>query len=379
MKIVCDVVVIGAGMYGLYCAKFLSSQKINILILEQDSSAFLRASKINQARFHNGLHYPRAQRTVTDILKYRNRFIEEFEFCLNRNFDAFYAISSDGSLTSAVDFLSFMKENHIPYVEKDPLIYFNKDRIDALYLTEEYTYDYNMLREYFLELIETRKIKIIFNNSIQFVENNNGTSYIIKLENGMKIETYGIVNATYASINIINQLFNKKQLDLKYELCEIILCRVPQLMKNKGFTVMDGDFFSIMPFGFSEWHSLTSVHHTPHHVSKNELRFPCMKNELKCCQNRLLNCNFCLNKPNTSYLQMKELIQEYLRPELSNVKFKETLFTIKPVPIESECTDNRPTIIQLNETRPFFLSVLAGKFTTFYELDDYLYRILRLL
>ena len=299
MKIVCDVVVIGAGMYGLYCAKFLSSQKINILILEQDSSAFLRASKINQARFHNGLHYPRAQRTVTDILKYRNRFIEEFEFCLNRNFDAFYAISSDGSLTSAVDFLSFMKENHIPYVEKDPLIYFNKDRIDALYLTEEYTYDYNMLREYFLELIETRKIKI-------------------------------------------NQLFNKKQLDLKYELCEIILCRVPQLMKNKGFTVMDGDFFSIMPFGFSEWHSLTSVHHTPHHVSKNELRFPCMKNELKCCQNRLLNCNYCLNKPNTSYLQMKELIQEYLRPELSNVKFKETLFTIKPVPIESECTDNRP-------------------------------------
>lgn len=184
-----------------------------------------------------------AQRTVTDILKYRNRFIEEFEFCLNRNFDAFYAISSDGSLTSAVDFLSFMKENHIPYVEKDPLIYFKKDRIDALYLTEEYTYDYNMLREYFLELIETRKIKIIFNNSIQFVENNNGTSYIIKLENGMKIETYGIVNATYASINIINQLFNKKQLDLKYELCEIILCRVPQLMKNKGFTVMDGDFF----------------------------------------------------------------------------------------------------------------------------------------
>lgn len=87
----------------------------------------------------------------------------------------------------------------------------------------------------------------------------------------------GVVNATYASTNIVSQLFNKPGFNLKYELCEVILCKVPDTLKDIGITVMDGEFFSIMPFGFSKYHTLTSVHYTPHTVSSPEPSFPCMK------------------------------------------------------------------------------------------------------
>ena len=37
-------------------------------------------------------------------------------------------------------------------------------------------------------------------------------------------------------------------------------------LKNIGITVMDGPFFSIMPFGQTGLHSLTSVTFTPHMI-----------------------------------------------------------------------------------------------------------------
>ena len=54
---------------------------------------------------------------------------------------------------------------------------------------------------------------------------------------------------------------------IKYELCEIILCDVNEKLREYGFTVMDGPFFSIMPFGKMGLHSLTSVTFTPHSTS----------------------------------------------------------------------------------------------------------------
>jgi hypothetical protein len=36
---------------------------------------------------------------------------------------------------------------------------------------------------------------------------------------------------------------------VKYELTEIVLCDVSANIRGYGLTIMDGDFFSIMPFG----------------------------------------------------------------------------------------------------------------------------------
>lgn len=76
-----------------------------------------------------------------------------------------------------------------------------------------------------------------------------------------------ILNATYASVNqILDKLKDaeKEFFGIKYELCEIILCKPCEKLQGTGLTVMDGPFFSIMPFGRTGLHSLTAVTFTPH-------------------------------------------------------------------------------------------------------------------
>lgn len=68
-----------------------------------------------------------------------------------------------------------------------------------------------------------------------------------------------MLNATYASTNQISRMLGYEPFKIKYELCEIILCNVNEKLKNVGITVMDGPFFSIMPFGKTGYHSLTAV------------------------------------------------------------------------------------------------------------------------
>ena len=63
--------------------------------------------------------------------------------------------------------------------------------------------------------------------------------------------------------NDIHALAGFEPFKIKYELCEIILCEVDKRLYNTGITVMDGPFFSLMPFGQTGLHSLTSVTFTP--------------------------------------------------------------------------------------------------------------------
>lgn len=65
---------------------------------------------------------------------------------------------------------------------------------------------------------------------------------------------------------------------IKYELCEIIICNTSDNIRDVGITLMDGPFFSVMPFGLTGDHSLTSVTFTPHVTSYEPLpRFDCQK------------------------------------------------------------------------------------------------------
>lgn len=59
-----DKIIIGAGLYGLYAAKFSSGRDEKVLVLEYDAKPFGRATYINQARVHMGYHYPRSLTTA---------------------------------------------------------------------------------------------------------------------------------------------------------------------------------------------------------------------------------------------------------------------------------------------------------------------------
>ncbi len=368
-----DKIIIGAGIYGLYSALYCAKNNEKIIVLEKDSEAFKRATYINQARVHMGYHYPRSYSTAIKSAGYFERFNKDFDFSILSEFDQVYATSSNFSWTNAEQFKQFCKNANIPCEELSNNKYFKPNMCDGTFLTKEYTYDAQILKRYFLEELDKYpNVKIKYNVNIDTIKQVKDY-YEIKLKNDEIYETKFLLNCTYAGANEILDKMGIEKFKIKYELCEIILCDVDERLKNTGITVMDGPFFSIMPFGKTGYHSLTSVTFTPHKTSYDSLpTFECQKRSKGfCTKENLGNCNDCPAKPESAWPYMSNLARNYLKDEYG-FTYKESLFSMKPIFKASEIDDSRPTVIKQFTTNPTFISVLSGKINTVYDLDEVL-------
>jgi hypothetical protein len=276
-------------------------------------------------------------------------------------------------MTSAGQFLKFCSNLRIKAEEIHPDKYFVKNSVEGAFLTHEFSIDCEMIGRWFMEkLKDMPNVRIMF--GIRPFSAGNGISqrYSITLNNGEIIEAEKILNATYASINQISELFGFDKFNIKYEICELTIVRPSALLQEIGITVMDGPFFSIMPFGRSPFHSLTSVTFTPHMTCYTPLpEFPCQEKSVKCTPFDLDNCNLCSKRPISLYPYMRKLADKYLLPEYG-YEYTKSLFAVKPILKASELDDSRPTVIKKHSSNPDFYSVLSGKLNTIYDLEDIL-------
>lgn len=136
---------------------------------------------------------------------------------------------------------------------------------------------------------------------------------------------------------------------------------------------MDGPFFSIMPFGKTGYHSLTSVTFTPHVTSFDALpTFECQKKSKgHCSPEKLGNCNNCPAKPKSAWPYMSNLAKKYMNDDLK-FEYVDSLYSMKPILKASEIDDSRPTVIKIMSKNPTFVSVLSGKINTVYDLEEVL-------
>lgn len=367
-----DIVIIGAGIYGLYLANLEVLKEKKILIVEIESGGFKRASFINQARLHNGYHYPRSLQTASDVHRYFQRFNDEFAYAINDSFTNIYAIAKHNSLTSAKDFELFCKEADIPLEKIDSSKFFKDDAVEAAYKTKEYTFDANLIKDQLIKNLSSKNVDIMYSIYIKSVDKKED-EYVLTLNNDDVINTPVVINTTYSSINCINKLFGFPLYDIKYELCEVSLGKVNDEFKKYSFTIMDGNYFSIMPFSKdNSVYSLTSVHFTPHYTCFDKLpKFSCQNDTNGCSCNQLKNCNNCKNKPQSKHVEMENLLNEFL---LDKFKFgyENSIYVIKPIMKNCEDDDARPTIIKTLSTKPTFISCLSGKVSTIYIMKDYI-------
>lgn len=375
-----DKIIIGAGLYGLYSAVFCMKRGERVLVLEYDSSPFMRATYINQARVHMGYHYPRSYSTAVKSRNYFDRFVEDYGFCIKNDFLKIYAISSKYSWTSDSQFEKFCRYSNIKCERVDAEKYFSPGLCSGAFVTEEYTYDANILLEHlineFNRLNRDGKSKIMCDSPVVGIKGCGGgeSNYIISLKSGEEFTTNFVLNSTYSSINQISRLLNFEPFKIKYELCEIILCEVSENLKSVGLTVMDGPFFSIMPFGKTGLHSLTSVTFTPHIASYNHLpSFECQNRCVSgyCSSVQLGNCNNCKAKPDSAWDYMSNLARKYLSNDIK-LTYHSSLFSMKPILQVSEIDDSRPTVLREYSNNPTFITVLSGKINTVYDLDEML-------
>ena len=369
MKGTYDRVVIGGGLFGAYSSLVLGRMGHSVLLVEQASELMGRASLVNQARLHTGLHYPRSIVTARESLGYYAKFRERFPSAVF-DFQQIYAISSHNSKTSSHDFQGFVNRLGLDFEVVQSDRYFNPGTVELALKVEEPTFDAQILREQLLSEIEAEpNIDLSLDTAVVGGKLSNGGSFL-SLNNGFKIETGGLVIATYAGINSIRQSLGLPGLPLSFELAEIVLGVVSPEMSGIGFTVMDGPFWSMMPFGKSGSVSLTSVGITPLRKSRSLPIFDCQSLRTGCTPLSLSDCNTCHVRPSSGLTHQIQQMNLFLKNQNFFTPIK-SLMTVKSTLNTTQVDDARPTLIQ-KESDSETWTVFSGKVSTLFDLEGVL-------
>jgi hypothetical protein len=361
-----DRVVIGGGLFGTYAALILGKIGYRVLLVEQSNQLMTRASFVNQARLHTGLHYPRSIFTARETLIYYEIFRSRFPDAVI-DFEQIYAVSNHNSKTSAGDFEAFIKRLGVEYEEVNADQHFEPGRIAAAFKVEEPTFDSNILRNSLLSEVESiKKIEILLNQGVIGGQVSDANS-ILELSDGSSIKTSGVVIAAYAGINSIRKVLNLPQLPLSFEIAEVLIGSVSPEMQSIGFTIMDGPFWSMMPFGSTGSVSLTSVGMTPLARATGIPVFPCQRRRSGCTPLMLADCNSCRVRPKSGVEHQLMQMQMFMKKK-NFFKLTGSLMTVKSILSTTEVDDARPTLVQKEEDSNTW-TVFSGKISTLFDLE----------
>ena len=111
-----DAVVIGGGFYGATIAIYLARERglQTIVLMEREAALLQRASYNNQARVHNGYHYPRSFTTAYRSRINLPRFVQDWPQAVKTDFVKLYAIARRNSKVTASQFKRFCRETNAP-------------------------------------------------------------------------------------------------------------------------------------------------------------------------------------------------------------------------------------------------------------------------
>ena len=261
-----DAVIIGGGFYGCALAVFLRQNGHQVMILEEGADLMTRASYVNQARIHNGYHYPRSFITAWRSLVNFPRFVLDFREAVDNSFEKIYAIARRGSKVNAFQFKQFCQNIGAPIRPASPSVtrLFSSDLIEDVFVVREFAFNAAVLRDLMQDKLTRLDVPVRFNTSAHHIEQATGDQLIVTLSTSESIRAKAVFNCTYAQINTVLHNSDLPLLPMKYEITELALIEPPPELRQLGITIMDGPFFSTMPFPAEGLHSLSHVRYTPH-------------------------------------------------------------------------------------------------------------------
>ena len=154
------VVVVGGGFFGMYVAEYCASLGHHTLLIEREQEFMRRSSYNNQARIHNGYHYPRSILTALRSRVSFPRFVSEFRECVHSEFEKYYLIGSPLSKVSASQFRKFCERIGASCDTAPDRIrrLTNPHFVEACFSTVEYAFDATALRKTMLHRIEAASV-----------------------------------------------------------------------------------------------------------------------------------------------------------------------------------------------------------------------------
>lgn len=356
-----DAVVIGGGFYGAAIAVYLAKQRgmKRVTLIERESTLLSRASYNNQARVHNGYHYPRSFTTA-----YRSRinlpkFVQDWPDAVKQDFTKLYAIARRNSKVTANQFERFYREIGARIEPAKPALraLFDSRLIEEVFLVEEYAFDTTRLAQWALRELNESGVNIRLQTRAIAISNSPDNTLNVTIAPEGKaqelINCRYVFNCTYSGLNQFGGDFPGTQTGLKQEVTEMALMQVPPVLQDVGITVMDGPFFSIMPFPARGLHTVSHVRYTPHmHWTDEAGSDPYQK---------LANYDRA-----TRVDRMIRDIGRYL-PSALDATYVESLFEVKTILTKNEGDDGRPILFEKHDVLPGCYSILGGKIDNIYD------------
>ena len=360
-RLTADAVVIGGGFYGACLALLLRRLYPRVLLAEKEDDLLQRASYINQARVHAGFHYPRNLVTAYRSLVNFPRFVADFRHAIMRDFTKVYAVARLNSKVNAHRFHEMFRRMKAP-IKPAPAhlaALFNPELVERAFLVREYAFDASVLKGILRRRLETEGVELLMRTRIHAVRSGAGDGLALDGARGddrYEIHATHAFNCTYSLINVLLHASGLPLLHLKHEITEMALVRPPEPLRNLGVTVMDGPFFSTMPFPALGLHSLSHVRYTPHKGWIDEVP-PVDGHELLRAA-----------PPASKALHMINDAARYL-PVLSGVRSEGSLFEVKTVLLASEDSDSRPILFRRDYggLKGFHVA-MGGKIDNIYDL-----------
>ncbi|MGQ0286879.1 FAD-dependent oxidoreductase [Pasteurellaceae bacterium 22721_9_1] len=360
-----QAVIIGGGFYGVNIALYLIKHKgfSDVILIEQEDRLLQRASYTNQARVHNGYHYPRSFITAYRSRVNFPRFVQDWQAAVKSDFTKIYAIARQNSKVTAKQFYKFCKEigAEIEKTDQKVTALFNTRLIEESFLVKEYAFDSTILEQWALESLAAEPISVMYKHKVKEINKQaNGLEVVMENQLGQceKIVAKYVFNCTYSGLNQYGGDFSQTglQTKLKHEITEMALMEMPTSLKNIGITVMDGPFFSAMPFPARNLHSLSHVRYTPHFSWTDELGKEVYQE---------------LDKydKQTRVDRMVRDVERYI-PSICDAVYKDSLFEIKTVLVKNEGDDGRPILFEKSVALPGLYSVLGGKIDNIYDIFE---------
>lgn len=361
-----SAIVIGGGFFGSMIAAHLRASGVSrVTLCERESRLLARASYSNQARVHSGCHYPRAFVTAYRSRSNLPRFSREFAAALKRDFTCVYAIAARRSKVRAAQFERFMHDIGARY-ERAASGYrglFDPRLVAAAYIVDEYAFDAARLRDLLGARLTGAGVDVRLGTEAVRVQPD-GPIVRVETRNAARtemLEAALVINCTYARTNWTVR-GSSSMSGIKHELAEIALMEVPQELQDVGITVMDGPFFSCMPFPAEQCHSLSHVRYTPHGSV--------------CDTDGTLDPLTLVERPCASRAQRMLADAARFVPALRRSRHRGSLFEVKTVLLHHEVDDGRPILLRRDFAHPAVLSILGGKLDNVYDVLAELDRLL---
>lgn len=242
---------IGAGIFGCLVATELAKKNHNVVLFEKEVDLLIGATSKSQNRLHLGLHYPRDLDTARQsVLGFAN-FVEAFPEAINLGFTNYYAIASNNSKVSADDFEAFSKAAGIEIKTFDSnselpngLMIKNVERI---WECGEGVIDMNVLREMLRNEISKTPIDLRLDSEVLSLSKVGKKWILVTRQDESSFDF--IVRCTYSSDAIE---INLDGYENRSRIFHKTLIQVVESENNDfGITIVDGDFLTILPQGFS--------------------------------------------------------------------------------------------------------------------------------